>query len=71
MRLDSAGAERLNAEVSSVGAASGGARDPSRDFDFVVASPGDALDPLLDTHRASPGDAEDIAFLEARRARRR
>lgn len=40
---------------------------------FLVASEADLLrlKKIARAHRASPGDAEDIAFLEARRAKRR
>jgi hypothetical protein len=85
-----------------------GSRRVTRDFDFVVAEPGDSLASLVDVfydrglelasrvdaegditatidnrrvavsrlrlakeQRSSPGDAEDIAFLESRRATRK
>jgi hypothetical protein len=70
-----------------------GSRRVTRDFDFVVARPGEALGGLLKirsrvwrvaseadllrlkeiarAHRSSPGDAADVAFLEARRSKRR
>jgi hypothetical protein len=45
----------------------------ARSRTFLVASEADLLrlKKIARAHRASPGDAEDIAFLEARRAKRR